>query len=244
MGHDPTEHAQEHLQHEAAHGHGPKWIMWAALTAAFLAALAAVSASLATKHLTESTLKRIAANDQWNYYQAKSIKTSIIDSRVMEYNLADSTKISPKVAKQYDDDMKKKAEYATAPEDEKDPSKPQGMKGIQVLADSLEKVSGEHLETHETFEMSATMFHIAIAIVAIAVVAKRKEFWYISMVGGVVGIFFFGSALAHAPSEHHGEHSAAGEHATSGEHAAPHVTAGEHAATEAAHEGAAATEHH
>ncbi len=217
MSDDPTEHAQEHIHHEATHGGGPKWIMWAALTAAFLAALAAVSSSLATRHLTESTLKRIAANDQWNYYQAKSIKGSILDSRFMEYNMADGTKAPAAVAKQHDDDIKKKAEYATKPEDEKDPEKPQGMKGIQVLAESLEKVSGEHLETHETYETSATMFHIAIAIVAIAVVAKRKEFWYVSMVGGVVGLVYFGSAFAHAPKEQHPlEPAAATEHVATG----------------------------
>lgn len=243
MSHDPTEHAQEHIHHEAAHGGGPKWIMWAALTAAFLAAFAAVSSSMATKHLTESTLKRIAANDQWNYYQAKSIKLSIIADRDMAYALQDSAKVPPAVTKQHEDDIAKKAEYATKPEDEKDPQKPQGMKGIQKLAEELEGVSGRHLETHETYEMSATMFHIAIAVVAIAVVAKRKEFWWMSMLGGVVGLYFFGRAYAHAPVEHgeHGEataHATApgapGEHNGAGEHGAP---AGEHAAPATGHGG-------
>ena len=73
MGHNPTEHVQEHVTHEAAHGghgHGgaqSKWITAAALTAAILAAFAAVTGMLATKHLTESTQKRIAANDQAIY---------------------------------------------------------------------------------------------------------------------------------------------------------------------------------
>src|SRR4051794_15372420 len=130
--HNPTEHLQEHVTHEAAHGghgHGgqPGWITAAALTAAFLAALAAGSASLATKHLTESTLKRIAANDQWNYYQSKSIKRSVLDSRDMTWDMADAD-ARAKIAKQHQDDIAKKAEYATKPEDEKDPEKPQGMR--------------------------------------------------------------------------------------------------------------------
>jgi hypothetical protein len=64
----------------------------------------------------------------------------------------------------------------------------------------LEKLSREHLETHETFEGAATLFHIAIAIVAISVVSKRKQFWYISMVGGAVGLFFFVKAFLYAPA--------------------------------------------
>jgi hypothetical protein len=195
MAHNHTEHVQEEIHHHAAHGsHGEasRWITAAALTAAILAALAAVTAALATKHLTESTLKRIEANDNWNFYQAKSIKSSILDSRIYDAKLANQ----PAAEK----DTAKKAEY------EKE------MPEIQTKAGELEKVSKAHLETHETYEMSATMFHIAIAVVAIAVVAKRKEFWYVSMVGGAVGLYFFGSAFTHAPA-HEGGHEGTEQHA-------------------------------
>src|SRR4029453_6258012 len=84
-------------------------------------------------------------------------------------------------------DIDKKAEYAeTMPE-------------VQNLARELEKLSTEHLEAHETYEIAATLFHIAIAIVAISVVAKRKEFWYLSMVVSTVGVIFFGKAALTAP---------------------------------------------
>src|SRR3954464_550398 len=113
MGHDPTEHAQEHIQHEAAHGShggGAKWITVAALTAAFLAAFAAVSSTAATSHLTESTLSRIQANDKWNEYQSKSIKRSNMDTRELIFNLADPAKIVDRVAKQKKDDETKRHE--------------------------------------------------------------------------------------------------------------------------------------
>jgi hypothetical protein len=220
MGDDPTEEAQEHIHHEAAHGHGPKWITWAALTAALLAVLAAVSASMSSSYLTESTLKRIEANDQWNFYQAKSIKRSIIDSRDMEYNQLDPSKIPPAVHKQHQDDISKKAEYATKVEDD-NPEDPKGLLGIQARAISLQDISEKNLKTHETFENSETLFHIAIAVVAIAVVAKRKEFWYMSIVGGVVGLWFFGAAFAKAPHEKLAKENSAAmaEHATNGDHA-------------------------
>jgi hypothetical protein len=90
------------------------------------------------------------------------------------------------------------------------------------------------------------MFHIAIAIVAIAVVAKRKEFWYVSMIGGAVGVYFFAAAFIHAPAAEPGE-AAATEHAAS-----EHASTGTHAPTEhptpatksGAPAPAAETEHH
>ena len=185
MSHNPTEHVQEELHHHAAHGddhghgHGGRWITAAATTAAILAAFAAAAGALATRHLTQSTLIRIKANDDWSFYQAKSIKSSLLDAKIYSAQLS---KVEPRKA-----DVEKKTQYA------------EEMPEIQASARSLEKLSKEHLETHETFEGAATMFHIAIAIVAIAVVAKRKEFWMLSIIGGAVGIFFFAKALLHSP---------------------------------------------
>jgi len=185
MSHNPTEEIQEELHHHAAHdsdhghGRGGRWITAAATTAAILAAFAAAAGALATSHLTQSTLIRIKANDDWNYYQAKSIKSSLLDAKIYSAQLS---KVEPREA-----DLKKKKDYA----DE--------MPEIQARAKELEKLSREHLESHETFEGSATLFHIAIAVVAVAVVARRREFWFISIAGGAVGLFFFGKALLHAP---------------------------------------------
>src|SRR5580765_5509428 len=95
MSHNPTEHLQEELHHHAAHGSdhghshsGGKWITAAATTAAILAAFAAAAGALATSHLTQSTLIRIKANDDWNFYQAKSIKTSLLDAKIYSAQLS------------------------------------------------------------------------------------------------------------------------------------------------------------
>ncbi len=201
--HDPTEHVQEHLQHTAAHGdhdhgggggggggHGSasRWITAAALTAAILAAFAAVSGSLATSHLTESTHKRIDENDKWTYYQSKSLKNYLLQAKndIIEATVPPasiSAKVKAKIAsdkKKYDENE----EIKTKTEEE---------------AKTLEALSQKHLAVHETYELAETMFHISIAIVAIAVVAKRRSFWYVSLVSGVVGVSFFAKAWSISP---------------------------------------------
>lgn len=179
MSDDPTEQVQEDLHHHATHGGGSRWITAAATTAAILAAFAATTAALSTSHLTQSTLIRIKANDDWSYYQAKSIKASILDAKIYS---AEVNKVEPRKA-----DRDKKADYARE------------MPEIQARARDLEKLARAHLETHETYEGSATLFHIAIAIVAIAVVARRRAFWYLSIGVGAVGVFFLIEALVSAP---------------------------------------------
>jgi hypothetical protein len=184
MSDNPTEQVQEDIHHHASADSATKWITAAATTAAILAALAAGASALATSHLTQSTLIRIEANDNWNYYQAKSIKSSLLDAKIYSAQLS---KVDPRKS-----DVDKKEAYA------------QDMAKIQTATRDLEKLSRAHLDTHETYEIAATLFHIAIAVVAISVVARRKEFWFVSMVGGAIGLFFFAKALLHAPP--HYEH--------------------------------------
>jgi len=84
MPHEPQgiEHVQEEIQHHAAHDAHEKWVAGAALTAAILAALAAITGALAGVHLTESSRAQIESNDFWGFYQAKSIKSAILTTKV------------------------------------------------------------------------------------------------------------------------------------------------------------------
>jgi hypothetical protein len=44
-------------------------------------------------------------------------------------------------------------------------------------------------------ERGVTLFHISIAIVAIAVLTKLRPFWYLSVIAGLIGVVFFVQGL-------------------------------------------------
>ena len=77
----PLEHLHEEIHHHAEHG-GPPWISWVALSTAILAVLAAITGLLSGKHANEAMMEQIRASDQWAYYQAKSIKASVLDAKM------------------------------------------------------------------------------------------------------------------------------------------------------------------
>ena len=77
----PLENLQEDLNHHATHGSSGGWITWSALLSALLAVFAAIAALLAGKHANEAMINQIQASDRWAFYQAKSIKTSILETR-------------------------------------------------------------------------------------------------------------------------------------------------------------------
>src|SRR6202171_4283311 len=77
----PLEHLQEQVHHSAEHS-GETWISWVALSTAILAVLAAIAGLLSGKHANEAMMSQIEASDQWGYYQAKSIKASVLEAKM------------------------------------------------------------------------------------------------------------------------------------------------------------------
>src|ERR1051326_6538920 len=77
----PLEHLHEEIHHHAEHG-GPPWISGVALSTAILAVLAAIAGLLSGKHANEAMMAQIESSDQWSYYQAKSIKASVLDAKI------------------------------------------------------------------------------------------------------------------------------------------------------------------
>lgn len=165
----PTEQIHEDIQ-EKAHEAREIWVSWAAATAAVLAGLAAITSTLADSNLTMSSRSQIRSNDDWGYYQAKSIKASVLRAKI---DLLEAQGKSESEA-----DRTKLQEY------EHDQDK------LKSQAEEREAASETYLTRHEILQRGVTVFHIAIAVVAIAVLTKLRSFWYLSIFAGLLGIIF------------------------------------------------------
>jgi len=68
-------------------------------------------------------------------------------------------------------------------------------KEIQKKAEERTRESGHATHTHEFFAFAVTVFQVATAIGAIAVLVKKKLFWRTSLALGVVGVGLFVRAM-------------------------------------------------
>ena len=182
----PTEHLHETMEKHAHAAHGPHggapWIQWVALSAAVLAVLAAVSALLAGHHEAEAVLDQIKSANGFAYYQAKSIKSAVLETRqALEADMGKQA--PPEVAA-------KIARYETE------------MEEIKHEADADVVSSKHHLEMHQSLARTVTLFQVAIALAAIAVLSRRKFVWYTSLALGAVGLALFVLALTGAGPAH------------------------------------------
>jgi hypothetical protein len=165
----PLEQLHEEIHHEAEHGH-VSWISWVALSTALLAVLAAIAGLLSGKHANEAMMSQIDAADRWSYYQAKSIKAAVLDAKMS---------LSASVNAQ---DKEKAAKYE---EEEAE---------IMREAKHKEAEAKSNFHQHEIYARAVTMFQIAIAIAAISALTKRRPFWAVSLLFGVVGAVFLALA--------------------------------------------------
>jgi hypothetical protein len=61
---------------------------------------------------------------------------------------------------------------------------------IKSDAEHKEAAAKSNFHKHEVFARGVTMFQIAIAIAAISALTRRRKFWIVSLVFGVVGCVF------------------------------------------------------
>lgn len=170
----PTEHLHEHIKEKAEEGR-ERWSMYAAVSTAMMAVFAALGSLMAGHHSNEALIAQIKASDQWAYYQAKGIKSEIAQGIILQHKAA-GAEVPAEI-------KEKQAKYKADQED------------IKKEADEAEKESKEHLERHVTIARSVTLFQIAIAISAIAMLTRRAFLWYFSLVLSVMGavLFFIGN---------------------------------------------------
>jgi|SRR3954469_18820942 hypothetical protein len=158
--HGAHDHAVEHEAHKGGLG------QQVAIFSAVLATVGAVvsffggdTQNKAMLYKNEAVLERAHASDQWNFYQAKSLKQNMAE-------VAAATASDPKVAGKYAAEAKR---YAT----EKKEVEADARKHEEAFKSWNEK--SEHaLHPHHYLAMSMTLLQIAIALASITVLTQKR----------------------------------------------------------------------
>ena len=165
----------EHAQH-AAHS-GSRLITWVSIAIAVLAVLSALVGSLeemasgrALGQKNEAVLAQNQASDQWNFYEAKSLKKHIytVGAGQGGFN-ADKFAAIAKAEGADEDKIKAQAEQYEKERDER-----------LKASDSAE-------DQHHKLTIAATLMHMGIAIATIAIITGKRWPFQASVALGVLG---------------------------------------------------------
>jgi DNA repair exonuclease SbcCD ATPase subunit len=164
---------------------GPTWTLYLSLSTAIIAVFAAVAslksgsnANEAILAKNEAVLAQARASDRWAYYQSKGIKHVVY--AVQAEALAPT---NPAQAARFREEANRyKSDQEALERAAKELEKSVEASGLQA---------DESLERHHRFAISVTVFQVAIALAAIAALARRRPLWFVSLAVGAAGLFFF-----------------------------------------------------
>ncbi len=154
-----------------------------AITTAILSVFLALSSILGTKAGGDSTSYLIQANDQWAFFQAKSIKGNIYEAN--RYLLLEDAS-NPNNPKSYNDSLN--STIATFDSNIARYSKEKA--DIQATAQNYTDISGRLGAKSDVYNYSQGFYQIALILAAIALLAKKRYMWILSCALGLIGIGF------------------------------------------------------
>ena len=172
--HGAHDHAVEHAAH-----HGGSLGQQVAIFSAILATLGAIVSFFgghtqndAILHKNSAVLKRAEASDQWNFYQAKSMKQNLAE-------MAAAINTDPSKVEFYKSEA---ARYAKEKKEIEDTARALEAESARYL-----EMSDHALHPHHSLSISMTLLQIAIALASITVLTQKRWLLYGAAASGLGG---------------------------------------------------------
>ena len=147
------------------------------LTMAVVAVLLAIATMLGHRAHTEEVLIQTRANDQWAYYQAKTIRAHMYEAD------SELSTLLPH-GDQKAEDFKKRAE-----------DQRKGAEDIRKEAEAKERETDDTSRKAGQFDSAEIFLEISIVLCSITLLTRRKLFFFVSFASTIVGIVFVARGL-------------------------------------------------
>ena len=184
--HENLEQA-EHVEHAA---HSNKKI---ALVIAVLALFLAFSETLGKSAQTAALTENIQASDLWNFFQAKTIRQTVLrtagEFETIELALIPDPAAKTAMEKQIDTWKKTIDRY------ESEPSTNEGRKELTKRAQETEHQRDTNFAKYENYELASAAFQIGIVLASASVITGMLALVYGAGGLGVIGLMFTGFGL-------------------------------------------------
>jgi uncharacterized protein DUF4337 len=187
--------AEHHMEHE--HGHGKhesegrnKKI---ALLIAVIALFLAFSETLGKSAQTEALSYNVEASNLWAFFQAKTIRRTLVETAAqglaLEVNTATDDAVKAARAKQVDAWQKTGARYRSEPETR------EGSVELAERAKEAEHKRDTALAKYHHYEVASAAFQIGIVLASAAVITGMIALTWISGALAIVGLGFMAIGL-------------------------------------------------
>lgn len=164
---------------------GYRWSDYACLITTVMAIISAAMTLQTTKYSTLAVMNQGKETNTWAQYQAKGVKEQSyqISKAALELQLEAIPKDMPEAAEKFRKTIKKYDDEIKRYKDEKD--------DIMQQAEGISKTKIKAYKMSSGFIYSLGFLQISIILSSIAIVARKKYIWYVSMAPILGWIYFF-----------------------------------------------------
>ncbi len=162
------------------------WVGGVALSTAVIAVFAAVTTLYVGKFSSRAVLSKAEESNQWNYFQAKSIKGHTYEiqrDRLALEILASNGRLSRDCSRKYEETLA--AYTANVQRYEKEKAE------IKAEAERLGKQGRIAQERAGDFGYGLIFLQISIMLSSVAALTKKRTLWYFGLASVAGGVFFF-----------------------------------------------------
>ena len=176
----------EHVEHaEHAHAGGNKKI---ALLISVLALFLALSEMGGKSAQTEAVTLNVQANDLWSFFQAKTIRMTVLGTAAEQMQIESDRAADPalrdKLTKTIADWKANIARY------DDDAKSNEGRKQLMARARASEHKRDELLARYHNFEFASAAFQIGIVLASAEVITSMVVLGWLSGLAGLIGLGF------------------------------------------------------
>ena len=168
----------------AGHGHVDPTNKKIALLIAVLALVLAFSETLGKASQTSALAFNVEASNLWNFFQAKTIRMTVLRTAADEAALGGGAAPADAVQAQ----VKKWRD--TAERYDSEPSTGEGRKELVVRAKAAEAARDRAMAAYHHYELASAAVQIAIVLASASIIVAMNGLAWVSVALGVVGVAF------------------------------------------------------
>ena len=185
--HENLEQA-EHVEH-ASHGGNRKIALLIAVLALFLS----LSEMGGKSAQTEAVVNNVQANDLWSFFQAKTIRTTVLSTAAEQMQIEADRATDPALRDRLNARIAEWKNNIARYDD--DPKSKEGRKQLVARAQESEQKRDELLARYHNFEMASAAFQIGIVLASAQVITSIVALGWLSGLVGMAGLGFCALAL-------------------------------------------------
>lgn len=174
-------------------GHGGPESQRIALLISVLALVLAFSETLGKSAQTTAIDKNIEASNMWSFFQAKTIRMTVLrtvaEAAELDLNQVSLPATKEAIEKRVASWRKTAERYDTEPETQ------EGRKELAARAKEAEKVRDRSLAAYHHYETASAALQIAIVLASAAIITSMAVLAWVAIGLGVVGMVFCGIAF-------------------------------------------------